>query len=232
MQRKLRHIVQMGFLVMLTYSVASPIQANTNHYITEDLVVALRSGAGTQYRIIQFLKSGTAFKKINKEGIEPKEGWFYISVDDKEGWVETRYVSTTPPARDKVAQLQEELTALQDKHSSTHQLSTQLNQQVSSLEMERNELSRSLQQIQTDYKRLKKISEKAVEMDQENRALQQQLATLSIQLDEIGIENQILKDTKYVDGITHGAIAILLGCFMGIILPRLGGVKKRSNGWD
>lgn len=77
-------------------------------YYTSD-GVNLRSGPGTSYDKVKLLDLGTEVKAAAKQ-----DGWTFVSVDDKFGWINSDYLSTTRP-EPKVA----ETTATTDSSASS-----------------------------------------------------------------------------------------------------------------
>ena len=70
-------------------------------YVSDELTVPLRTGPSNQYRIIKFLRSGTAMKVL-----ETSEDGKYTNVEiggDKSGWVLTENLMDIPSGRDRLA---------------------------------------------------------------------------------------------------------------------------------
>ncbi len=205
--------------------------SSSQRYISDELQVALRSGASTEYRIIAFLKSGENLRVQKSD--ESKEGWTKVKASDgKEGWVQDRYLTKTPSAKNQLAQAQKILANLTEKNSELKQSVKELTELNDQSSEEKRLLNEQLHNAQTEYQRLLTVSEKTLEIDSANQQLNQELAMIKVRLEELTIENGQLKESEYVDGITHGTIAVIAGCLLALVLPRLGGTRKRNNGWD
>ena len=228
--RTAMHRLVLTFIILLTYPLT--VLGSSKVYISDELNVALRSGGGTEYRIIAFLKSGTPLIPLQTISDSKKE-WSKVKTESgKEGWILNQYISLTAPAKNQLINAQKLLTELTEKSATANKSITEMSDKITQLEEERRLLNEQLHSSQTEYQRLRSVSEKTLQIDKANKQLNQELAMIKIRLEELTIENGQLKETQYVDGLTHGALAIIAGCFIGLMLPRLGGVKKRSNGWD
>ena len=76
-------------------------------YVYDSPKVDLRSGAGNQYRILDFLKSGTAMEKLGEEG-----DWVQVRTGDREGWVRGEYLTPEPASRDQLERALKEIGRL------------------------------------------------------------------------------------------------------------------------
>lgn len=203
-------------------------------YITDDLSTALRSGAGTRFRIIAFLKSGTPLQAKPQDNRDTStEPWTRVAtMNGTVGWINSSHLSIETPAKQQVVELQDQMDALTATLQQTDNSSTQTTHKISQLTSERNTLTQQLINTQADYQHLQSISKNAIQIDEDNKRLTQELALIKVRLEDLSIENGQLKESEYIDGITHGVFALIIGCLLTLILPRLTSVKKRSNGWD
>ena len=87
-------------------------------YISDDLFIFMRSGAGKQYRLLGSITAGSAITLID----ETTNGFQKIT-DDKgrSGWIEEKYISKNPSLRNVIAELN---TQLADKDEIIKNLKT------------------------------------------------------------------------------------------------------------
>jgi SH3-like domain-containing protein len=75
-------------------------------YVAERMQVALRAEAGDTAPTVKTVETGAALEVLERRDS-------FVHVRDKQGsdgWVEARYLTTDPPARQQLAALQQELT--------------------------------------------------------------------------------------------------------------------------
>ena len=71
-------------------------------YISDEISVTLRKGEGMNSEVASLVKSGTRVELIETGG----EGYARVRISPgREGWVLSKYLSTEPPARERVATL-------------------------------------------------------------------------------------------------------------------------------
>ncbi len=80
---------------------------NNNAYISDELFIFMRSGAGKQYRLLGSITAGTAITLIDSV-----TNGFQKITDDKgrTGWVEQQFISKKPSLRSVIAELNTQLT--------------------------------------------------------------------------------------------------------------------------
>ena len=85
----MKHLILLGAFILLFSTTGS---AKT-YYITNDVKVNIRTGTGTQYNIIAMLKPGKPVELLER-GTE----WSQIKLhDEREGWILTRFLTSTEP---------------------------------------------------------------------------------------------------------------------------------------
>ena len=94
---------------------------------------------------------------------------------------------------------------------------------------ENTQLSLSLNKAEKELAAIKKVSRDAINLSNRNIRLEGEVQQLLLQLDDVRIQNEALKDNAdYVRNLTMARI-LLLGLFLGWILSRSG--KQRRNSW-
>ena len=80
-------------------------------WVKDELRLNLRTGAGTEFRIIGVIKSGDRV-----EVLERKEGWTQVQRrGDEAGWIPVGYLQVAVPARIQLVETEERLTSLQEE---------------------------------------------------------------------------------------------------------------------
>ncbi len=196
-------------------------------YVTDELWLQLRSGPGNEFRILKALKSGSHVELLEED---EASGYSRVTTDKGlEGWVITRFLENEPIAFEKLILTQRELdkvkadlTELQGKHA-------EAKKQLAAIQRDHGD-SRSTQEAQAkELEHIKKISSNAINLDSKNKELMEQTEALKINLDTLKAENDRLKGSKDVNYILVGGGLVLLGLFLGWLLPKLSG--RRGDGW-
>jgi len=121
------------------------------------------------------------------------------------------------------------LKQLQAKPKEVQALLASSQQQNKHLLEENTQLKLELKKTTTELENLKRISSDAVNIASRNTRLEGEAQQLLLQLDDVRIQNEALKDNAdYVRNLTMAGI-LLLGLFLGWVLSRNG--KQRRNSW-
>lgn len=214
-------------LPILLIAVSLPVCAKTA-YISDQLKITMRSGESTTHKVIKMLPSGM---QVNVIGQNSKTGYSKIRLPNgSTGYVLTRMVLSERPARERLAEAEKQLQMLrQEPDKLGSQLATlqdnyqTLQRQYDTLALENEQLNseiESLRQASAEPMRIARERDQSVE---KNRQLNDELATLKL-------SNQRLTDKTEQNWFMIGAVAIVVGILLGLILPRLR-VRRRRSEW-
>ena len=90
----LRTLLPLAVIALTTLSATSS-QAQQAWVMDRDVNLTLRTGAGTQYRIIGSLTTGDVATILSRG-----DGWTKVRTEQgKEGWVSAGFLQASPPAR-------------------------------------------------------------------------------------------------------------------------------------
>jgi SH3 domain protein len=196
-------------------------------YVTDHLVITLRTGQGNQFQIIKTLPSGTLLTVLE----ETTTGYTQVRTSDgTEGWVRTQYLSDDPPAAEELAKAQDKLAKLQDKLSKAQQELSDLQKQKTQLDSEHNKLLSENKTTNAELAKLTQIAAHPKELESENIDLREKFATMSDQFNLIKQENQVLKDRSKRNWFLAGALVVIIGIVIGLIIPKLR--FRRKDSWD
>lgn len=121
-----------------------PVEASSSHYISDDLFIFMHTGPSRNYRILGSIQAGSPISVLESNSetgfTKVKDG------DDREGWVESKFVSTTmsqaeqlPILTEQLAQSQTSLQAAQRDNARLRQQLNESRQQVSTLTQQSDE---------------------------------------------------------------------------------------------
>ena len=217
-------------LMLLTLLMVSAAQAQDIRYVSDKQFVPLRSGAGSDYRIIhRGIPSGTRLKVARTSG----DGeWAEITTDrGTTGWIRSQYLMQDLPAQNKVDAAEKRATEATAKSAS-------LSSELAALQAQRTELKGQLDSngselgsVTKELAQLKKISGNAVQLDTDNRRLVLEAENLRWELEMLKSESQRLQDKLDSEEFLNGALAVLLGVIITLVVPRLWPKRRKSSSW-
>ena len=196
-------------------------------YVTDDFEIMLRAGPSIQNKIIRTLHSGANIVVLREDA---GNGHSQIQTDKGEiGYMLTRFISLNVPARNQLEEFKNQLSELKSKPGQLRKLlATSQEERRDLVELNKN-LSSQLQNAQNDLARINAVSGDVVKISTENESLQSEVQQLLLQLDDIRIQNETLKDqTDRIDNMITVGI-LLIGLFLGWVLSISG--RRRRNSW-
>ena len=216
-----------GLLLALLSTAAS---SQDVRYISDKQFIPVRSGAGNDYRITnRGIPSGTRLtvSQTSSDGV-----WAQITTDGgTEGWVRAQYLMTEMPAANALRGAQANLSSLTDSNQA-------LQEELAALKAERVEIlnnasstDTSLRAVSEELAQLKQISGNAVQLDIDNRRLVEETENLRAKVDMLDAENSRLNDNLSSEAFMDGALAVLLGVIITLVVPRLWPKRRKSSSW-
>ena len=205
--------------------------AQETQYISDMVLVPVRSGAGTDYRIVnRGLPSGTALLVYD---LSDDGEWTEIETrGGTRGWIPTQYLQKEPPAGLLINDLRLELEQVRGERD---RLVSQLNQsstEVTEADETIVELNTTLESTQAELTEVKRVSAAALDLDLMNQQLVAELESERSEADLLRLENVRLRERIANNQILDGALAVLLGVILAVVAPRLWPKKKRQDGWS
>lgn len=202
--------VHMSVLVVLCLVATSALGAT--RYVTDELRISLRSGAGNQYRIVRVLDTGTRLETLQSEG-----EWTQVRASDVTGWVRSQYLQSEPIAADRLQQARNELNAARERIDT---LTSRLDDTRQELEATRNRAQELTAANQTLQEQLDSAQE-GLEMAEENERLSTRATELQGRIDQLEGRVARLNDRRQRDWFLIGAGVLLGGILFGIIVTRI-----------
>ena len=194
--------------------------AQETQYISDMVLVPVRSGAGTDYRIVnRGLPSGTALLVYD---LSDDGEWTEIETrGGTRGWIPTQYLQKEPPAGLLINDLRLELEQVRGERD---RLVSQLNQsstEVTEADETIVELNTTLESTQAELTEVKRVSAAALDLDLMNQQLVAELESERSEADLLRLENVRLRERIANNQILDGALAVLLGVILAVVAPRL-----------
>ncbi len=219
-------LIRLILSVLVVVSSVAVAQARTV-YVDDQLYLPVRSGPGSQYRIIEnAVPSGTALEVLEGEN----ENYTRVRTPKgNDGWVSTQYLSDTPIARDL---LQRATRNLESARSELNQTREQLNEVTAERDELRNSetsLSGRTEQLQQELSRIKEVAADSLNLQQRNGELREENQKLRNDLEVLTAENERLEASKESDFMLLGAALVLGGVLLALIIPMLKPTRKTDN---
>ncbi len=211
-----------GFLGVLVSGVLTiaVVSAAETRYVSDQLIITVRTGKGTQHKVIRTARTGEAV-----EVLEEDEKYLRVRTEDgTEGWVLAQYITDKTPSHQVIARLEEEIERLRsdldDLEGSSDGLAKKLTDARSALREKGRELEKTRRELDSVTKRYAKLKEDAahvIELTEDRDRLKSENETLSTELRIVKRENEDLHRTGMINWFLAGAGVFLVGWITGKI---------------
>jgi SH3 domain protein len=214
-------------LLLVLGALAGSAFAETR-YVSDRLEIQIRSGKGTQFKILRMLPSGTPLEVLE---VDQENGYSRVRAPSGvEGWVLNRYLMKGQAARDRLANAEKQLARLELENRKLKTSFDELQKAKGDTDQERSALNKKNRQITQELEEIRRTASSALAIDSENKDLKSKIVAYERQLQTLQQENEGLKDRTARDWFMVGAGVVLLGMIIGLIIPRIRWRKKSS--WD
>ena len=208
MKISLRHI-----LISLLFLLAASSAYAETRYISDHLIVTVRSGKGNEFKILETVPTGTPVKIL-------EEGKTYVKVitpKGTEGYISRHYVSRSLPKKMQITQLEKNIDTL-EQQITTQQQNLQGNQdkantnknQIDELSTQLEQTRQQLEKSSQDYDSLLRKSENIINLTTENEQLIEQNNLHNSELLILREENQNFHRSNMIQWFLAGG-----GVFFG-----------------
>ena len=218
-------------LLALTVLCLPAANAQDTQYISDMVLVPVRSGAGSDYRIVnRGLPSGTALLVFGQSG----DGeWTEIETrGGTRGWIPTQYLQQEPPAGLLINDMRLELEQVRGERDRVVSQLNQSSSEVNEADETIVSLTTRLESSEAELTEVKRVSAAALDLDLMNQQLVAELESERSEADLLRLENVRLRERIANNQMIDGALAVLLGVILAVVAPRLWPRKKRQDGWS
>jgi len=216
---------------MTALPLAGKSAAAETRYVSDQLVITLRQGKGTDYKILKTLKTGTPVVVL-------EDGSTYLKVrtaDGTEGYVLTQYITTDPPKALLVNELKRDNSELKKtKNNLQSQLEesqakyvrefSQLNKKAAAVSQDLQQTKEREATITEKYNTLVAESEDIIQTTKERDQFRQANKKLQAEVKELRAKNKKISDSRMIKWFLAGGGVFLLGWLIGKISR-----KRRSR---
>ena len=218
-------------LLAMTLLCLPAANAQDTQYISDMVLVPVRSGAGSDYRIVnRGLPSGTALLVV---GQSDDGEWTEVETrGGTRGWIPTQYLQEEPPAGLLINDMRLELEQVRGERDRVVSQLNQSSSEVNEADETIVSLNTRLESTKAELTEVKRVSAAALDLDLMNQQLVAELESERSEADLLRLENVRLRERIANNQIMDGALAVLLGVILAIVAPRLWPKKKRQDGWS
>lgn len=199
-------MVLIGLLILPAASVAETV------YVSEDFEITMRTGPGSDRKIISLVQSGKAL-----EILEKGEEWSMVrDHNGKEGWVLNRYLTPNQPCAMVLGRVRQDFDVLTAKYKDLKDNFDELNAQKKATDADLSQNQKDRDELSAAYETLKKEAADFLKLKQQHKQVSADLEaekTLSAKLDE---ENMQLKRSRIIQWVLTGGGIMLVGFFIGL----------------
>lgn len=197
-------------------------------YVSDRLEIQMRTGKGTQFRIMRMLPSGTAVEILETDN---ENGYTRIRAPGGvEGWVLSRLLMKGQAARDKLADAEKRLARFELENRKLSGSFDSLKKEKGGSDQELKKFSKENRKLSQELENIRRTASSSLAIDAENRELKSRIVAYERQVQSLQQENSGLKDRTARDWFMVGAGVVILGMVIGLIIPRIRWRKKSS--WD
>jgi SH3 domain protein len=210
----------LSFILFVQYADASTV------YVKDSLEITLRTGPSVENKIIGILRTGDAV-----EILETKDNWSRVRKvggnKDLEGWVLGRYLMDRVPWELQASALKKENINLKTNLAELKESLNVTKDKEKSLSTEYQKINNELQNIKRDYEELKESSKDFLALKNSHESAVTSLEAVKKKNKVLEEENQNLHSNQRLKWFGTGAVVLLLGLVMGIVMGKK--EKKRKS---
>jgi len=210
----------------LLASVATLGQAQTR-YVSDELVITVRTGPSTRNAIIRNLNTGDAVTILE---VNEAEGYSRVRTDTGvEGWVLTQYLTDTPAARDRLVTAERQLAQARERVSELESRVAELGDQLATITQRMQEAESAASDLGSELADVRNVSANALTIRDQNESLRRRLNERDQMVEQLTLENANLSGRANREWFLLGAGVLVAGMVIGLIAPSLR--RKRRTDW-
>ncbi len=211
-------------LPLLLLLLCNTIQAETR-YVSDELKINLRRGEGVGFKIVRTVPSGSAVEVLQTN---QESGYSQVRTQDGVvGYVLTRQLMSQPSAKARLAKAESERDKALEKAANAIQLEKERDQARAQFQ----QISKERDRLNSELEGIRRTSADSIRIAEERKALKEQVANLTWELENLKLQNLELQNDEAHDWFVLGAGVIIIGIVIGLILPRLS-FRRRKKSWD
>ncbi|HMB73216.1 MAG TPA: TIGR04211 family SH3 domain-containing protein [Gammaproteobacteria bacterium] len=220
--RKIRRTAAVLLLLAATAAQAQQM------YVSDELVITLRTGPSTQNTVTANLQSGDIVEVLEQDA---DAGYSHVRVADSgaEGWVLTRYLMEEETADRRLADTTQALAAARASIASLEAEIAELRATLAATQSALDAAETSHQSVSAELSDIREASANAIELRNRNNSLRQQNIELSSERDALLAEVSRLGSRSRQNWFVVGSLVLAFGIVIGLVAPSLR--PQRRSKW-
>lgn len=215
------------FASLFILSISFSANAQTR-YVTDVFKIMVRTGPTGKNKILETLESGATVQVLE---VDPDTGHTKVqTAKGNVGYVLTRFLLDKPVARSRVRTLEGQLQKLRSKPGELQTLLASSQEENQELIAQNLTLTNQYKLSSQELERIKEVSADAVNLSERSAKLESEVQKLLLQLDDIRIQNEVLKDQSAKRWYVLGGGTVLVGLLLGWILSIARRPRRQSWG--
>lgn len=204
-----------------------PLTAQAEKGYTSDQVeVLVRTGPSQQHAIVKMLKSGAELEVLEHD---QNKGYSRVrTTGGAEGWVLSRHLMTEPAARVLLEKLSSDFSGPDSQPEGARAQADLVRHEFETLTKRAVTLEKNGRQLEAELSKIRQLSANAVQLNDQNLNMQQQLTDLKAKLARLEQDNHMLSAQIEHEWFYAGALILFAGLFLGLVIPRIQW-RKRSR---
>ncbi len=212
--------------VLLLVGIASESTAQSR-YVSDELVITVRTGPSTQNAIIESLNTGDAVTVLEEDG---DAGYMRVRTESgAEGWALSRYLVDAPVARTRLANAERELSQARETLTDLRAQVADLSDQLGSVTSRMEEAETAATSLNEELVDMRGVSANVLTIRDQNESLRRRLNERDALVDRLTTENAALASRSDREWFVLGAGVLIAGIVLGLTIPSLR--RKRRRDW-
>ena len=196
-------------------------------YVSDQLVITVRSGPSTDNTIMANLRSGDAVDVLQDDG---EAGYSRVRAENGiEGWVLSRYLVAIPVSQDRLVITERDLAEAQVRIAMLESSVATLTEELEVTGQRRAEAETANAALTIDLADIREASQNVLSVRDDNENLRRSLNARNGEVDQLRIENELLDSRSTRDWFLAGAGVLFAGIVVGLVAPRLR--RRRRSRW-
>jgi SH3 domain protein len=185
-------------------------------YVTDIWSLTLRTGPGTEYKILALVESGQQL-----EVVEPGDSWSRVRLaNGKEGYVLNRYLIAQPTSAIRLKQLEIKYTALRQQATALIEENNRFKEENQKFKSSVDSNEKALNKLEADYKELKAGAAEFLNLKKKYQEVSTKLAEQTKRANTLDKELSGLEMNQYIKWFLAGSGVLLVGFIIGFSAKR------------
>ncbi|SDO98026.1 TIGR04211 family SH3 domain-containing protein [Desulforhopalus singaporensis] len=195
--------------------------ASQVRYVKPSAEVVVRTGQGTNFKIIAMVKDGSSLSLLEEQG-----NYSRVRLQNgNEGWILSRFLSPTPPLTEMVTSLRKENDEIKEREAETKQQLEETDQALEQARVELQTIALEKDRIHDEYQTLLQDTSDVIELKELQQRTEKKNEELTARIATIEEENRELQKDKKLHWFLAGAGVFLVGILFG----KLPGSSRRKK---